>query len=1093
MIHRRSVGLILGFVFASGMAKAQFESATVLGTIRDAAQGVVSGASVKLSNVATGVVVQGDTDESGDYRFFNVRAGRYVVTVEKAGFALTSAEEFTVTVGARQRVDLTLQVATTSESVTVSGAAAALETDTSARGHVAMASQIVNLPLNGRSYADLALLAPGVRRSTLNVTPDGGALRDASYNINGLRSALNNFIIDGLDNNAYGTSNQGFSNQVVQVSPDAVQEFRIDTNNYSAEYGRAPGGVINATIKSGTNAFHGAAWDFLRNTELNAVGFFKPRENRKPVLQQNQFGATFGGPIRKDKAFFFMDYEGYRRTRRALTLSTLPTMDQRAGILGVPVTNPLTGERYSDGIIPKSAITPFAQKVLNDLPAVNRPGISNNFESLPRQTDQNDKGDIRYDQYVGDKFTGFFRYSHRLMNNFEPPAIPGPSGGNSNGNVRALNYQAAFGGTWTVSARSVFEFRMAVGQTEGGKFPVFIGQPTADVAYGITGLPTDPRFAGGLYAQGVGGYTQFGQQGSNPQFQNPSVINPKANYSHVAGRHSLKAGYEWQQIATAIDDFNPKYGADSYGSRFSVPAGLTSTNNLYNLADFMFGLRNSYQLNNAVIVNYRQRMNFLYLQDDFKVNRKLTLNLGIRYEYATPQWERDMILSNFDPVNRTLIRSGNGGIYQRALVHPDRNNWQPRLGLAYNLTPKTVIRSGFGVSHVHFNRLGGENLLAYNLPNIINTRIDQLPSQGRCAAGQSPQTCFRPTQDGYPPNLLDPAFASVANNRVNYLPADTRTAYVMSWHFGIQRELPGNFVLDVAYVGNRSNKLVILQDYNEAGFNAPGQNLTINARRPIQGFGQIQIANPAGWANYNALQAKVERRFQAGLYVLNTFVYAKAMDNASGHLETSGGDDSRVSYTRLAMYKGPSGYNQKFNDTFTVVWELPYGRGRRFGASSPPALNLILGGWNLSQTTTWSTGLPVNLIYSPVSRQQIGSVGNVRANLFGDPLMPAGSDVTVYLNPATVRAVPSTEGNPYGNAGRNTVVAPDYFSTDLGVHKRIPLGGERLQLELRAEFFNLFNHTNLLPPDSNRSNNTFGLISGAFPARQGQLALKFLF
>ena len=363
-----------------------------------------------------------------------------------------------------------------------------------------------------------------------------------------------------------------------------------------------------------------------------------------------------------------------------------------------------------------------------------------------------------------------------------------------------------------------------------------------------------------------------------------------------------------------------------------------------------------------------------------------------------------------------------------------------------------------------------------------------------CAAGALPQNCFRPTQDGYPTNLLDPAFASVQNNRVNYLPADTRTAYVMSWHLSVQRELPGGFILDVAYVGNRSNKLVILQDYNEASFNGPGQNLTINARRPIQGFGQIQIGNPAGWARYNALQAKLERRYQAGLYILNTFVYSKAMDNASGHLETSGGDDSRVSRARLASYKGPSGYNQKYNDTFTVVWELPYGRGRRYGASSPAALNLLLGGWNLSQTTTWNTGLPVNLIYSPVSRQQIGTVGNIRANIIGDPVMPSGqADRTQFLNPATVQVVPAAEGNPYGNAGRNTVVAPNYFGTDLGVHKRIPLGGERFQLELRAEFFNLFNHTNFLPPDSNRSNNTYGLISGTFPARQGQLALKFLF
>jgi len=1093
--------LLRSFVFLSlgipGAMLAQFETATVLGTVTDSARSAVPGAAVTLQAAATGVTARSETNANGDFQFFNVRAGRYTLRVEKAGFATTQAEEFTVTVGTRQRVDVTLQVAAVSETVTVSGAAQLLETDTSSRGHAVSAVQIVNLPLNGRSYADLALLAPGVRRSTLNVTPDGGSLRDASYNINGMRSSLNNFIIDGVDNNAYGTSNQGFSNQIVQLSPDAVQEFRIETNNFSAEYGRAGGGVINATVKSGTNQFHGAAWDFVRNTRLNAVGFFKPRENRKPTLQQHQFGATIGGPIRRDRMFFFADYEGYRRVRRGLVLSTLPTADHRNGVIGLPVANPLTGETFLNGVIPPSAITPFARKVLSELPAANRPGIANNFESLPRQTDQNDKGDIRVDQYISTKMTFFFRYSHRLANNFEPPAIPGPSGGNSNGNVRVLNYQTAFGATYTLSPQSLVEFRMGVSQTEGGKTPVFIGQPPASQAYGITGLPEDPRFAGGLYAQSVTGYTQFGQQSSNPQFQNPFLLNPKANYTRVMGRHSVKAGYEHQRIDTAIDDFNPKYGQDSYGSRFSVPAGMSSTNNLYNLADFMFGLRNRYALNNAVILNYRQRMHFFYVQDDFKVSPKLTVNMGVRYEFATPQWERDNILSNFDPNGPRLIQAKNGSIYDRALVHPDRNNFAPRLGLAYNLASKTVVRSGFGVSYIHFNRLGGENLLGYNLPGIIGVGIDQLPSQGRCAANQAPETCFRPTQDGYPAGLLNPARTSTLTSRTNHIPADTRTGYTMNWHFSIQQELTRGLVLDVAYVGNRSNKLVVLSDLNEARFNGPGENLTVNARRPVPGFGQIQIAHPIGFSNYNAFQAKIERRFSNGFLLLNTFVWSKALDNASGHLETSGGDDSRISFTRSRLYKGPSGYNQPLNNTFTIIYEISFGKGKRFGASLPAAAGAVLGGWNISQTTTANSGLPVNLIYSPVSRLQVGTIGNLRANVTGDPLVPeAQRGPANYLNRDTVREVTAAANevaNPYGNVGRNILEGPGYFSTDFGIHKNFALPREGMRIEFRAEFFNLFNRTNFLAPDSNRSSNTFGQINGTFPARQVQFALKLIY
>jgi len=1080
----------------AGLALAQFDSATVLGTVRDAAQAQVGNATVTLTSTGTGIVVTQATDGNGDFQFVNVRPGNYTLRVQKSGFATATASEFTVTVGTRQRVDLTLQVASVSETVTITGEAKQLETDTSSRGHAMQATQIVNLPLNGRSYADLALLAPGVRRSTLNVTPDGGSLRDASYNINGMRSSLNNFIIDGVDNNAYGTSNQGFSNQVVQLSPDAVQEFRIETNNFSAEFGRAGGGVINATVKSGTNSFHGAAWDFLRNTQLNAVGFFKPRENRKPTLQQNQFGVAIGGPIKKDKLFFFADYEGYRRVRRALNLSTLPTMEQRTGNLGIPVANPLTGETFLNGVVPLTSMTPFARKVLSELPATNRPGTANNFESLPHQTDQNDKGDIRVDYYATSKLNLFGRYSHRLLNNFEPPAIPGPSGGNSNGNVRVLGYQVAFGATYVLSSASVAEFRLGVSQTEGGKFPVFIGQPPVSQAYGITGLPEDPRFAGGLYAQSVSGYAQFGQQSSNPQFQNPYVINPKFNLTRLQGRHSLKMGFEYQRLDTAIDDFNPKYGQDSYGSRFSIPTGMSSTNNVYNLSDFMFGLRNRYALNNAVIVNYQQRMYFGYIQDDFKVNRKLTLNLGLRYEFATPQWERDGILSNFDPAGRRLIQgSKEGSIYERSLVNPDRNNFAPRFGLAYNLTPKTVVRGGFGTSFIHFNRLGGENLLAYNLPGIIGVGIDQLPSQGRCAANQAPLTCFRPTQDGYPTGLLNPALTSTLSSRTNYIPADTRTGYTMNWHFTIQRELGKNFVLDLAYVGNRSNKLVILSDFNEARFNNAGENLTVNARRPVTGFGQIQIAQPVGFSNYNALQVKLERRFSRGLLLLNTFVWSKALDNASGHLETSGGDDSRISFTQRGTYKGVSGYNQPFNNTFTVVWEVPFGKGKAFGSSLPRAADLLLGGWNISQTTTANSGLPVNLVYSAVSRLQVGTIGNVRANIVGNPILSGAPIRELYLDRNAVLEVPNNNAavaNPYGNAGRNIVEAPGYFATDLGVHKRFPIT-EAIKLEFRSEFFNLFNRTNLLAPDSNRSNANFGLISGTFPARQAQFAIKLIF
>jgi hypothetical protein len=566
----------------------------------------------------------------------------------------------------------------------------------------------------------------------------------------------------------------------------------VSTNSFSAEYGRAGGAVINASLRGGTNEFHGAAWEFIRNTNLNAVGFFKPSSGRKPVLVQNQFGGAFGGPIVKDRLFFFADYEGFRRVDRVLEFATIVSMEHREGRIGLPVRNPFTGDVYADGVVPQSAIIPFARKVLSDLPVPIRPTApgqlpSNNWEYLTPTRWQDDKGNLRVDYFISPKFNIMGRYSDRLLNRFEDHVIPGNSGGNANGNVRVLNRQFAGGFNYTVSPSSLLDFRFSAGWTEGGKTAIGSERPGMLEEYGIPGLPDTETIGGGLTQQSLGGFSSFGRQSSNPQFQNPFVFNPKVNYSKIEGRQSLKAGYEYQAIETAIFDFNPQYGADGYSGQFTRPTGAASSN-LYNISDFYFGLRSNYQLNNEVVLDYKQRMHFFYLQDDFKVNRKLTLNLGVRYEFATPQWDAKNRISSFDPAGVRLIQATGDGIYGKSLVNPDWNNWGPRVGFAYQLMPKTVIRSGFGISYVHFNRLGGENLLGYNGPHIVNVGISQTASQPLCT-GANYLGCFRTVQQGYPRGLTDPSNFSTVNTRTNYTPGDYRTSYVQSWHFTIQQEL----------------------------------------------------------------------------------------------------------------------------------------------------------------------------------------------------------------------------------------------------------------------------------------------------------------
>jgi hypothetical protein len=774
-----------------------------------------------------------------------------------------------------------------------------------------------------------------------------------------------------------------------------------------------------------------------------------------------------------------------------VTFASIPTLAQRAGNLGKPIVNPLTGEVYADGVIPDSAITPFAKKVLAGLPAPTRPGISNNFDSLPEATNRNNKFDVKVDHTFSTRMTAFGRVSHRKVNNFEPSPIPGETGSPANNDLHVLNDQIAGGFTYAPGASSLLDIRIGWSRTEAGKTPPGVGGPTMFDLYGITGLPTDPRISGGLTEENVTGWTSWGRQNSNPQFQDPTVFNPRINYSWIMGRQSFKTGYEYQAINTRIDDFHPKYGRDTYGGQFSKPATAAADPATYNLADFMFGARNQYAIISPFIANLRQRMHFTYLQDDLKVNSRLTLNLGLRYEFATPQYEKDNFLTNFDPATNSLIRSSGGSIYDRALVNPDRNNFAPRLGAAWAVADKTVVRAGFGVSYIHFNRMGGENLLSFNGPHVVGLGITQTPSQGLCVGNQQPTSCFRTTQQGYPEGFTTPANFNPLNVRVNYIPRDTPTGNVQSWHVSLQRELLGNLLVDVGYVGNKSRDILILGDFNQARPNAPGENLSLQARRPIQGFQEIQAAFAGGKGDYHALQVKVERRYSRGLYLLNSFTWSRARDNASGHLEVQNNDNSRVNYRDLEGEFGRSGYDQPLNNTTSVVWELPFGHDRRFGARVGPIVDGVLGGWRLVAINTATSGVPINLSYSPTSAANVSGLPTYRPNLIGDPITPNGG-ITNYLNPATV-IVPTDPSQPFGNAPRNAARATPFHQLDLGLHKSFGLKGEARRLEARIEAFNLLNKTNFQSANGNRSSSAFGTITSTYPARQMQLGVKFYF
>jgi len=1146
---RRVVFLLIVGIAISLQGRAQFETASVLGTLHDHSGAALPKSTVVLNNLETGTSQTLLTNGQGNFEFGSVKPGQYTLRAELAGFKADQTEKFVVTVGARQRVDLELEVGGVTDSVIVTGAAAALETDSSDRGAVIAHEEMVDLPLNGRSYADLALLVPGARKSFLeNQTLSS---RDSSFNVNGQRSEMNNFILDGLDNNLYGTDNQGFSNQTVQPSPDAMGEFKVVTDNYSAEYGRVIGAVVNATTRSGTNQFHANAWEYIRNTDLNAIGPFLPPKNaltgqyQKPVYQQNQFGATFGGPLKMpflhDKQFFFVDYEGRRLVMRSLATATIPDANQRQGLFAFPVMNPYTGQVYPVNPATGFAQIPTAQNplailVMQNMPSPNLPGAvagsSGNYVSLPRGSLEDNKGDARYDVYLNPKTSGFFRFSERKMDVFDPPNIPGPDGGNSNSIVTAFNQQVASGVTYAPTNNTLVDARIAFDWVDGRKIPPNIGQPSMLQQAGIPNLPTDPRVVGPLNTQAVNNFSNFGRQTTSPNMQNPFVVDPKVNYSWLRGAHSLKFGYEYQAISVVDDDFHPKYGNDTYAGNFSKPSGGASdgaANEAYSLTDFFFGARSHYELNNTHIANIEQRLHQWYAQDDWRVNHKLTLNLGLRYELGTPEWEKNNELANFDPVTSVqtgqLVVATSGSIYNRALINMQKNNFAPRLGFAYQLLPNTVLRAGYGISYFHFVREGGENLLVYNAPYTFNAQVNQVAptaahGQALCTdMVQSAATCFRPTMMGYTNGFTTAANFNPLMAQPHYTPKNDPNGYAENWHLTVQHQFGANTVLDLAYVGIASKHLPVLADYNEATAQSsscssanPAGCLTVQARRPIQNFAGIEIAFGAGDGIYHALQAKLEHHYSRGLYLLNSFTWEHAIDNASGTLENNNGDTNFLTYKNPNFDRGRSGYDQPFNDTTSIVYDLPFGVGHKWGAS--PVLRQAIGGWQLTAIHTATSGLPVNLLYSAggysvgslpsyafaltAGAASSGTLYGQHPNVTGNPIAPRSSWVKTttalngYLTKSTV-AAPTDPTQPIGNSGRNSTRAPGFSQLDLGLHKAFGLGLENAKLDFRTEAFNLLNQTNYQAPDGTVTDGGFGNITAAYPARQLQFALKLMF
>ncbi|MGD0293044.1 MAG: carboxypeptidase regulatory-like domain-containing protein [Terracidiphilus sp.] len=1171
------LGLALLLILPALGAYAQYENGSLVGTIHDSSGAAIPNVSVTVTNNATGILTNVTSNGTGDYEVPSLRFGIYTISAKAAGFADAVAKEITIPVGGRVRIDLTMKVGAAETTVQVSGVALQLETESSQRGQTITEFQSEALPLVTRNYSDQLAFVTGARQAPTEITTTAvtSLLRQGSYNLNGQRSMFNNFLIDGIDNNAYGESNQGFDNQIIQPPPDAIAQFEVVSNNYSAEYGRSSGALINLATKSGGNQFHTTLYEFLRNTDLNAFGFIKPVTVNavtgaqypffKPAFKRNQFGATFGGPITKNKFFYFIDYEGFRQTLTPTTVGTVPTLNEMNGILAVPVQDPFNPGNYIPAGTPLTGgttnwsnvtgntvnvyndVDPTALKIVNYYKAVlpgkctvtagtgtgTSSGLAQNDCPINAPfTDKSDKGDIRLDFQQSEKSSWFLKIDDRKETAVNFPTLPEPIDGQTNGEIKILDRQVALGYNHTISNNKVIDARFAISGTRAGKWTKAIGTSYI-LPTDIPGLPTIANVSGGLPSMAIsGGFTSFGRQSTNPQWQNPSLIDPKINYTWVKGKHSLKFGYEYEYIWMEVQDSNPLYGSFTFNKGYSacpssLPSGCSFSGNSSDTywADFLFGTPGAYSLSTYWISHLHQNMDSVYAQDDWKVSPKLTLNLGVRWEYGSPYSERQGALSNFNPVTGTMLTlkpgytssyttspnlsacggpgsttpacitsfSGGGGVYGKTLVHPDLVDYGPRLGFAYAVKPDISVRGGFGMSYVHYYRAGSGNMLAINAPQALFTSVSN-PSTATTAG-------FQRLSAGYPTNLA--TVFSAGTDNIDYIPSNSKDSYVESFFLSVQKQLAKNVLFDVAYVGNHG---VHLQGFLNANQGIPAlPQITLNGKpawaRPYVNWGGYLLnnstANPTylngditealnGFkSHYHSLQARYEQRFVGGLTLLNSFTWGHAQDNASSTLEAN--TPAPQDANNLRGDYGQSDYNLPIANVTSFVYEVPYGKGKHHGANSSPVQNLFLGGWEIGGVNTVQGGTPFNLTYTPAATNQVSPqlTQSWRGqNLYRPNLIPQAhytqgkktlaSGYVQYVNlsslqiPATYSSYTNsttyTLSSPFGSLPKNFGRTMAYYETDLDFNKRFSAMNDKIKIEFRSEVYNIFNHTNLYLP-----------------------------
>ncbi len=1087
MWNNTKSALVLSLALISAVnLRAQRDVGSLTGLVTDPTSAAVAGAKVSITGEATQFSRQSVTDSAGYYNFPSLPIGRYQLSIDQTGFDRATSE-VNIDPSAKARVDVRLTVGETSTSVEVKSSGTELAHDDASIGSVVENPVIANTPLLMRNWDDLIRLVPGVQQS--RYTEQGGATasgRTGDFQVNGVHSLQNDFLLDGIDDNTFSENVQELSAEGTRPSVDVIQEFKVISNPYTAEYGRSPGAVVDVSTKSGTNQVHGLLFEYLRNRIFDANDFFSNRSGLpKPANVQNQFGGNAGAPILKNKLFGFFDYEGTRIRRGITRISTVPLANERLGDFSPAaatangtkyptIVDPATGIAFPNNTVPKSALDPYGVNLLNVFPLPNLPGELNNYARTGSLSDDDDSIDARVDWNAGNKDLVFARYTGSNRSRIVPGTFGGLADGSSTsawGDSTLKSYNGAIGWTHVFTPTLVDDLRIGFSRNTAVDFQ--LSYNLAPTNQYVPGVPNVPSTGGGLPAITFANLTFLGSPDFLPKQQNPQQYQFVDTFSWTKGAHSVKFGVDI--LAPMRNIFQDE--ADVHGN---LQFNGQYTGSPY--ADALTGYVQGATLANVYLVDQRVQMYSGFVQDEWKVTPKLTLNLGLRYDFGTPQYSGNNKLANFDPANGgSLVFASSGSLGDRSLVQINKTNFAPRFGLAYSPRQTTVVRGGYGVYYLLLERFGSEDQLGLNPPFLVQTTAS-MPVKSTTPAFL--------LQDGFPASWLDPASINYQLSHVRAVQPNSSTPYVQEWSFGIQQQLAGQTILSLDYIGTKSTHLNYLTD----------QNQLINGVKPYPNFGYIESQFAEGNGIYHSLQASLKRRFSNGVSLSVAYTRSKSIDNTPEELETNSGG-SQNGYNQ-SSWRGPSDFDFPNRLVASYVVELPFAHGKPWLSSGFGAA--VLGGWRTSGVYTFASGRPFTVVSGSTYSTAIDLYGAATAvpNVIGTPQIVGNINCWFYastnksctaIDPNGVNAFAEQAVGQFGNAGRNILRGPHSTVFDFAVMRDFRLR-ERASLEARWEVFNLANTPIFGQPNNNLSSAAIGSITSlASDPRIIQFALRVSF